>query len=73
MPNILRVDLAEAINRKVGYRRSQSLKKTARVKNRRMFDLTGDDVGAAPSLGEECTLQRMIIGFTSAAGEYDLV
>lgn len=38
-----------------------------------MLDLSGDDVAAAPALGEECTLQRMIIGFTPAAGEDDLV
>src|SRR5262249_44973900 len=72
-PDVLRIDPAESINREVGYRRSQVFKKTAWVENRRVFDLSGNDVAAAPALGEECTLQRMIIGFTSAAGEYDLL
>src|SRR5215510_658337 len=72
-PDVLRIDPAELINREVGYRRSQAFKKTAWVENRRVFDLSGDDVAAAPALGEECTLQRMIIGFTSAAGENDLL
>jgi hypothetical protein len=38
-----------------------------------VFDLSGDDVAAAPALGEEDTFQRVIIGLTSVAGEYYLV
>src|SRR6266567_2621362 len=72
-PDIVGIDLAEAIHRQVGYRCSLSFKKAARVENRRVFDLSSDNVSVPPALGEERTLQRMIIGFASAAGEYDLV
>src|SRR5579864_2943729 len=68
-PDVFGIDPAEAIDRKVGHRRSEPLKKTARVENRWVFDLSGDDVAAAPALGEENTLQGVVIGFTSAAGE----
>jgi len=54
--DILRIHSAEAINRKIGYRRSEPLKKTAWVEHRRVFDLSGDDVAASPSLGKENAL-----------------
>src|SRR6266852_845105 len=72
-PDIVRVDTADTINGKKGYRRSQALKKTATVENRWVFDLSGNDVAAPPTAGKEHTFQRVIIGFASAAGEYDLV
>ena len=71
--DVIRIDPAEAINQKVGYRRSQPFKKTARFENRWVFDLSSDDVDAASTAGEKHTLQRVIIGLTAPTGEYDLV
>ena len=57
-PDIFGSDSAEVIDRKVGHGRSEPLKKTARVKNGRVFDLSGDDVAAAPALSEECAVEH---------------
>ena len=38
-----------------------------------MFNLSGNNMAVAPALGKENTLQSVIVGFTAAAGEYNLV
>jgi hypothetical protein len=71
--NIVGVDTSETIHSQVGYGSAKPFEEPTGIDDCRMFDLGRDDMSIRSSACEERPHEGVIVGFTSAAGEYDFI
>ena len=71
--DIFRIDASKAINSQVRHRRTKPFEEATGIYHCRMFHLGGNDVSIRSSTCEEHPFESVIISFTSATREYDLI
>jgi hypothetical protein len=71
--NIVRIDASKAIDPQVCNRRTKPFEEPTGINYGRMLNLRGNDMGIRPPICEEHPFEGVIVGFTSAASEYDFV
>src|SRR5713101_3057855 len=71
--DIFRIDASQAINSQVRHRRTKPFEEATGIYHCRMFHLGGNDVSIRSSTCEEQPFESVIVSFTSATREYDLI
>jgi hypothetical protein len=71
--DIFRIDASKAINSQVRHRRTKPFEEATGIYHCRMFNLGGNDVSMRSSTCEEHPFESVIISFTSATREYNLI
>jgi hypothetical protein len=71
-PDIVGIDAARPVDREIGDAGALALEEAAWGQDRRVLDLTGDDLIAGFASGEEDALERQIVGLAATAGEHHL-
>src|SRR5712692_5629120 len=71
--DIFRIDASKAINSQVCHRRTKPFEEATGIYHCRMFHLGGNDVSIRSSTCEEQPFESVIVSFTSATREYDLI
>src|SRR5579872_3196918 len=71
-PHVVSVDAAESVHGQVCCGGAEPFKKPTRIDDGGMFHLRCDEVSFGLPFSEEHALQRMIVSFTSPAGEDNL-
>jgi hypothetical protein len=71
--DIFRIDASKAINSQVRHPRTEPFEEVTGIYHCRMFHLRGNDVSIRSSTCEEHPFESVIVGFTPATREYDLI
>jgi hypothetical protein len=71
--DIVRIYASKAIHSQVRHRRTEPFEEATGIYHCRMFHLGGNNVSVRSSACEEHSFESVIISFTSATREYELI